>query len=489
MLSRLGNRLKRLWRNDRGAAALLFAFAIIPLVGAAGLAIDSSLAYVLRSRMSKSLDTAALAAGRIALDANAGAVAREYFDVNFGGVGSSAEITDFSFELDDTRQFVTLTAVARTPTKFMRIFGQDEVIVSARSVVRRQTTGLELALVMDNTGSMWGAASTNLSGTPFEAMQNAAFDLIDIIYGEQDEIENLWVSLVPYVAAVNIGPHRTGWLAAGDRVLTNPASFRPDLTGGGWKGCVMARAFPDDTSDLPPASRPFTSFFYARTTTDNNWQTTINDNFTASNAQRRGPNLGCGTPITPLTASRAAIDAGIAAMRPWRRGGTTGNLGLVWGWRTISPNWRGLWGGATPPALPLDYNTPLMEKVVVMLTDGNNEFYNLPDGDGGDPTTPSDFTAYGRVNAPGPVGLAAATTGAGVTILNNRMTSICTAMKAQGIIIYTIIFGTAPNAATQTLYRNCATTPGMYYYAPNNATLAAAFKSIGGQLANLRIVE
>jgi hypothetical protein len=29
----------------------------------------------------------------------------------------------------------------------------------------------------------------------------------------------------------------------------------------------------------------------------------------------------------------------------------------------------------------------------------------------------------------------------------------------------------------------------MYYYAPNNATLAAAFKSIGGQLANLRIVE
>ena len=29
----------------------------------------------------------------------------------------------------------------------------------------------------------------------------------------------------------------------------------------------------------------------------------------------------------------------------------------------------------------------------------------------------------------------------------------------------------------------------MYYYAPDNATLAAAFRAIGGQLANLRIVE
>ena len=173
-------------------------------------------------------------------------------------------------------------------------------------------------------------------------------------------------------------------------------------------------------------------------------------------------------------------------MRPWRRGGTTGNLGLVWGWRTISPDWRGLWGDAD---LPLDYGTDFMDKVVVILTDGNNEFYNLPDGSGGDPSTPSDFTAYGRVNAPGPVGLASSTTGAGVTILNNRMTAICTAMKAEKIKIYTIIFGGAPNATTQALYQACATSPSMYYYAPNNDALASAFTAIGGQLANLLIIE
>ena len=42
-------------------------------------------------------------------------------------------------------------------------------------------------------------------------------------------------------------------------------------------------------------------------------------------------------------------------MKPWRRGGTTGNLGLAWGWRMVSPNWRGLWGDTAD--LPLDYDT------------------------------------------------------------------------------------------------------------------------------------
>ena len=112
------------------------------------------------------------------------------------------------------------------------------------------------------------------------------------------------------------------------------------------------------------------------------------------------------------------------------------------------------------------------------------------------PTTPSDFTAYGRVNAPGPVGLNKTTTGAGVTVLNTRMLETCAAMKqlldgTPKVRIYSIIFnaGTPPNTTTRDLYQACATTPAMYYYAPDNASLSAAFKAIGGQLANLRIVE
>lgn len=475
-----GGRFRAVAGDSRGAVAMIFALAIIPVFASVGLAVDSSLGYILKSRLSKSLDIAGLAAGRLALNANATDIAREYFDANFGEDGSVV-VTDFDFDLSDDRRFIDLTAEAETPTVFMRIFGKPQMSVTATTRIERQTTGMELALVMDNTGSMWANLLT-LPGTPFEAMQNAALDLVDIIYGDETEIDNVWISLVPYVATVNIGNGRTDWLNPTDQVLTNPAAFDSE----GWKGCVMARAAPYDGDDTPPADQKFSSFLYPQTTTDNNWPT-INSSYTASNQAAKGPNLACGGPITGLTDSRASIDAGIGAMKPWRRGGTAGNLGLAWGWRTISPRWRGLWGGDAD--LPLDYRTENISKVVVMLTDGNNEFYNLPNGEGGDPATPSDFTAYGRVNAPGPVGLAAATTAAGVTILNNRMSATCQAMKAEDITIYTIIFGGAPNAATRDLYEDCASNPGMYYYAPTNAQLATAFQAIGGQLANLRIVQ
>ena len=147
------------------------------MVGAVGLAIDSSLGYLLKARMSKSLDAAGLAAGRKALDDDAEEIARAYFDANFGEDLGDIELTDFEFELDDEQRHVTLSAEATTPTYFMRVFGHDEMNVSARTVIERQTTGMELALVMDNTGSMWNSdTKTNLAGTPFEAMQDAALE-------------------------------------------------------------------------------------------------------------------------------------------------------------------------------------------------------------------------------------------------------------------------------------------------------------------------
>ncbi len=469
-----------LLRDRGGAAAVFLAVALVPLIGAVGLAVDSSLGYLVKTRMGRSLDTAGLAAGRVALDANAEDVAREYFDANFGTSNASVTVTGFTFEVDPSFHFVTLTARAETPTLFMRVFGHDTMQVSARSVIQRETTGMELALVMDNTGSMWPDSFPTITGTPFKAMQDAALDLINIIYGDETTIDNLWVSLVPFVATVNIGNSRTNWLQTGDRVLTNLTSYST----AGWKGCVMARPYPNDTNDAPPSVEKFTSFFYATTssdTNDNKWPP-LKTAYTDKN-NARGPNLGCGPAITPLTSSKATIDSGINAMKPWSRGGTAGNLGLAWGWRTLSPRWRGLWGGETPDTLPLDYHTPLMEKVAVILTDGNNQFY---DNSGVNPPR-SDYTAYGRVEALGVSGSTAIA--AGRAILDTRMAETCTAMKAEGIRIYSIIFGSAPDNTAKTLYTNCATTPAMYYYAPTNAALTSAFKSIGGQLANLRIVE
>ena len=77
---------------------------------------------------------------------------------------------------------------ATTLTVFMRIFRQDSMTVFSRMVIERKTNGLELALALDNTGSMWGSK--------FSAMQTAAFDLVSIIYGGETVVDNMWVSIV-----------------------------------------------------------------------------------------------------------------------------------------------------------------------------------------------------------------------------------------------------------------------------------------------------
>ena len=69
------------------------------------------------------------------------------------------------------------------------------------------------------------------------------------------------------------------------------------------------------------------------------------------------------------------------------------------------------------------------------------------------------------------------------------MANTCALMKAEGIIIYTLTFGSTPSAATQNLYANCATSNAHYFHAPSNAELSDAFRTIGTALSNLRIAE
>jgi hypothetical protein len=62
-------------------------------------------------------------------------------------------------------------------------------------------------------------------------------------------------------------------------------------------------------------------------------------------------------------------------------------------------------------------------------------------------------------------------------------------MKAQDIVIYTLTFGPTPSAATQDLYRNCATEPDMYLHAATQSQLQQHFVQIADELASLRIAE
>lgn len=461
--------IRRLAYDQRGNAAMIVGFALLAITGSAGLAVDSIVAISVKSKMQSALDAAGLAAGRVNDSSDAIAEAEKVFNANFALDEDMATLKDLTVTPSSDGDALTLSATAEVPTRIMKVAGFNSLTVSASSVINRMVRQMELALVMDNTGSMD-------SGDKIGAMKSAASDLVKIVFGSSETHPNLWVSLIPYTATVNVGPQHTSWLAAGDGVFdTVNKPFGTET----WKGCVMARKDGYDKTDDPPSVRAFTSYLYA-SASDNVWPPVHSAQSYGNNGT--GPNLGCGPAISSLMQKKTDVLAAISDMDAWYRGGTTGNLGLVWGWRTLSPRWRGLWGGSTPDTMPLNYDD-VSDKVVVILTDGQNQFYDNP------PAGPdkSDYTAYDRLGKFD--GGKYATLSDARKELDKRMASICEAMKADGIIIYTITFGSTPDSAAETLFRNCATKPEYYFDSPTNDQLATVFKTIGLQLSNLRIAH
>jgi len=573
-------------RDRRGIAGLIFAIGAIPLILSIGVGVDALRIWLVRSRLITAVDAAALAGGR---NLNLAAATRDaevqgMFWTNFqrtavdpldsnrwlGFMGASAPNPTICVQptcTDVTTNVIRVTNSARVPTTFMRLskaFGGidfDTVTVSWATESRRADLGMEVALVLDVTGSMGNNltpspfGSVNNNGTNIDALRLAAGDLINILYGTNETLPNLWVSVVPYTTTVNIGTGNSGWLTAADRDFTR---YSPRT----WLGCVEARHQNlNDRNDATPTTAPFRSYFNASTLNwytvtstgaaipgDNDWAASLTGTFgitemyqDARGNSNTGPNTGCpALPILPLTAAKTTVLNTIASIRSVFKGGTMHNVGMQAGWFTLSPNWRGLWGNAS---LPLNYNTQFFQKVVVLMTDG---VANWNDWDAGAPgvcgdtsvdnnsnpagspplqprvcpasgttattyprnvtlgagaaplyqslagtsnTNPNtDYSGYGRLleNRLGITGTLSQ--GNMTTELNSRMSALCTSMKQQGIIIYTVTFNLT-DTNTQTLFRNCASSADFWFNSPTQATLRAAFQQIGTQLANLRLLK
>lgn len=613
--------------KDLGGASFMFVAATaVPVVGTIGLSTDGAIGFMVRHRMAEALDAAGLAAGR-ELDPDARAEDFEaFFKANFPDGFMGANVETPTLTESDSDGTLTLTVSAAVPTTFMRVLGVDDYQVSARTVIERERSGMELSLVMDNTGSMRGDGK-------IDAMKGAAQSLVDILYGEETRIDRFWISLVPYTSMVNIGSNNALWVDAAHQTGYTPTS---------WLGCVEARGYPldttDDTYDRAPLidssgqqvpytwnpalypndvdnywhhidydwtqssersdwkefgqpiliahlndalgyphgnTRPtvdgaplhfedmvdewvhqeldldpgdprpndeslyksvarvvlgydeddslpgssdlkddlqdyvsphdygtwpsknvgridllLTAHFrraYEERDDDEDWTSPLVRGENHWENDGTGPNLGCGPAITPLTDDRATVEAAITEMLPWHRGGTASNLGLSWGWRTLSPDWRGLWDVADSE-LPHDYDEPVVDKVVIILTDGVNQVY---DHDGGGPLG-SDYTGFGRVGE-GRVrqdgsGTPLTDAGDAKDELDRRMLETCTTMKDEGIRIYTITFQ-VDNDDTRDLFRDCASSVDHYFNSPSNAELQDTFTQIATELSNLRIAE
>ncbi len=489
-----GNR-KNFFTEASGSTAVLVGLTITVMLAGVGSAIDIGRAQLYKSRMAAALDAAGLAAAAVVSTADPTAEATKFFNVNFFGNNIDSNITLISLEAtpnsDNTR--LTLEAKVSMPTTIMGIFGHDKLVLSSSTEISRQLLGMELVLVLDTTGSMAGARMT--------ALRDSAKALVNVLFGDRDTLDNFWVAAVPYVTTVNIGADKTGWLNVADVNSLYPANYPAGATK--WKGCVEERTNTGglDVNDTPPdplnPATLFTPWFWPDSNQDNDWianngNITLNQNFGYEDANGKGPNIGCGQPVMPFTSSKATAISTIDALQYWRRGGTMSNVGTVWGWRMMSPQWRGMWGHELvngEDILPLDYKTPLMKKVMVIMTDGENMFFDY----GGTDPFYSDYTAYKRLDDMRP-DINTLNQDTARLKINQKMADVCEAMKApdKDIVIYTVTFqlsnGTAQNQA-RTLFRNCASKPEFYFDANSSVDLGTAFRAIGDSLANMRITK
>lgn len=452
--------------NTSGSVFIIVALSAMAVLGATGVAVDIGRSQMVQAKLQNAVDAAGLAAGATINSADLTEVATKYILLNFNHGNLNATLHPVVATLSADKKILTVTAAADVPTTIMKLLGHSTVTIDATTEVTRSNKGLELALVLDTTGSM--------SGTKIFALKTASHDLVDILFGDTTTQENLWIGVVPFSQAVNVGSSHTNWLNASHYAGLNWGTTS-------WSGCLDERySTGRDVTDDPPfdlaapaAAVPaapyerFRAYYWPDHDTYNNW---ITSGPTYKITGSKGPNTYCPSVLTPLSNTKTTINAGIDALVA--NGNTHIGVGAVWGWRLISPRWRGYWGGSMDSNnLPLDYNTPLMSKAVVIMTDGTNTISNSVRG------------AYGYLSNGN---LGTTSSSAATTQLNNRLSSVCTAMKTQGITVYTILFEES-SATITTLMRNCASNPDYFFNSPTEEALKTAFQTIGDSLASLRI--
>ena len=228
--------LGRFRKDRRGAFAMQFALMVVPLLICTGLAIDGGRAFLARYELGAALDAAALAVGSTtSTDPTVlNGVARKYVDLNY----HQAAAGSVALTLTPTNDVVTLTGNVQMNTFFMPLVGIPQVKVSAVSEVRRGGANVEVALILDTTGSMSRVPAVGGNQKIIDLI-SAAQSLVDTVVGDVQTPFYSKAALIPYSMGVNVGTYADA--VRGAAVAPKPISTvdwrgpQQAITFAGWK--------------------------------------------------------------------------------------------------------------------------------------------------------------------------------------------------------------------------------------------------------------
>ncbi len=494
--------------NQGGNVAILFAVTAIPLIGLLGGAVDFTRHQRHKVELLNAMDSAAIALARrgAETDADADAFVNDYIAAIRPSTDKMLHIRGFN--ATSIQGGWRVESDGSMDTAFMPLIGIREIALNLETVVMTSGGSYEVALALDNTGSM---AQRNKIGD----LREATHHLVDILYEEPGAESRVKMSLVPFVTAVNIRGRafNPSWLdprgeGLGAHQLDNfdrsvdrldifdslgGGATGPDGLPAAWKGCVEAREGGHDLDDTVPGADPVTRWTpylwpddsdvrgrgpylydnsYLRDQTGGDpmqRMRNVDKYFTpmvlASYDESKGPNRSCAGPIVELTSDQARMRAAVDAMKPHPGSGTNIAQGLGWGWRVLSPE--------EPFSQGVAYEDTDTRKALVLLSDGWNEI-------GGH------YTSYGHL-ADERLGRDWASS---IRQMNENITTVCERVKAKSIRLYMILFQ-VNDRETQRIFEDCASVnedgERLYYYAPDGDSLRQAFGSIGEDLTSIHI--
>lgn len=520
-------------RDERGATAVFFAVGLLLLAPATLGLVDVYMITTQRGQLQEALDTATLYAAR----------SNKMTTTDIQVVGDNAlkanltlpegqQLTSSTFTLNDEGK-VTGHAAITPPNIGPRLWAQGDI--EANSEVLRNSNNVEVALVLDTTGSM----SSSMGD-----LRTAAKDLVDLVVKDEQKPYYTKVALVPYAAGVNLGAYADaargpirGTTAVtaveksgGAIVLTSTAH---GLTTG--EQVVLSGFGSDPKVDGVRLNKEFTVTRVSADKFSLNGATQLSGSYSGSAGKVQCLSDGCViqkfdtaertsktryfgvskcvseriggeayTDAGPSTAfvgrlydqkvdtfgltssasGNPCVSAEIVPLSTDRTmlkgkidalkdgGSTAGQIGVGWGWYMVSPNWGQLWPEGSAPA---DYSTRQLLKVVVLMTDGafNSPYCKgvIAKDAGSGSGNDSDHINCNATNGD-PFAQAQA---------------MCRAMKAKGVTIYTVGFKVGSETAVQNLMRNCATSPDYVYFPDGGTALKIAFRAIAQDINSLRI--
>ena len=542
----------RFARARRGNVAMIFALSLPPLILMTLGGVDIHRASTVRVNLQDALDAAALAAARSPYTTNS-----EITTVGLAALKANLQAYPEITLREDRTTFVlnnegVVVADAKVDVKtlvaniFLPPYGKfmdDKLPVGAHSEVFRSNKMVEIALVLDNTGSMSGSKLTNT--------KSAAANLIDRLAAADArsvEPDAVKIALVPFSMTVRVNSgfgatnNRTsasnlGWLSRSINHTGSTGATGLFSTGQdrfalldtlqiGWSGCIESRAYPYDVRDTAPNSGDQATMFVPYFSPDSPDENTFpNDNRWGNYSY---PNDYIDEPTTSLSGlisnlmgtlsntlrieawDRLTKDAS-KYTRNRLRSGIGVNLGPNQGCglepvMRLTDDFAGLkaaigrmkatgntnipmglmWGWhALSPNAPFGdgqpYGADRLQKIVILMTDGENVNSTSSNPDN------STYSGAGLIWQER-LGLGVSSSSSQRrAVMDDRLEELCGNLRAREVIVYTV--GVQVDSRTQDLLSGCASQPANYFNVTSASEIGAAFDRIAGAIENLRIAK